>query len=88
MPSGEGEAAGDQAARWPPGMRWASKDRVERLAETGQFRVDDSRGVRGDFGGIGRPTWIRTMTKGFKDPCAAITPSANSADSLGGGLLA
>ncbi|MEY2789809.1 MAG: hypothetical protein RLZZ34_2952 [Verrucomicrobiota bacterium] len=29
--------------------------------------------------GIGWPTWIRTMTKGFKDPCAAITPSANNA---------
>ena len=33
----------------------------------------------GEALGIGWPTWIRTMTKGFKDPCAAITPSANSA---------
>ena len=25
---------------------------------------------------IGWPTWIRTMNKGFKDPCVTLTPSA------------
>jgi hypothetical protein len=29
--------------------------------------------------GIGCPTWIRTMTKASKGPCATITPSDNSA---------
>ena len=26
----------------------------------------------------GYPAWIRTMTKGFKDPCATFTPPSNS----------
>ena len=29
--------------------------------------------------GLGWPTWIRTMTKGSKDPCATFTPSPKRA---------
>src|SRR4051794_32173531 len=29
-------------------------------------------------GKIGCPTWIRTMTKASKEPCATITPSDNA----------
>lgn len=32
----------------------------------------------------GWPTWIRTMNKGFKDPCVTITPSAINGRKLWG----